>query len=441
MLNKKVAFISFYDAKLLEICPYFIPTGGVYCATSLYYTGWDIYTHLIEYDRYETDYGNEISRICEMISEQDIRFICFSGLYVDYLRIRKVISDIKRNYPNTCIVIGGGVAAADPTFALNNCLADFGIVGEGEYSLPKLLDSVIVGGDHRSISGLCYRENGEIICNKACDITDLDALPFPKYSLFPEFENEIKRGKIYPILLSRSCPFSCTFCFHTSGKTYRIRSIDNVFQEIDEAIRTYGITHLFIIDELFGANKHQLAGFARKMVEYPHLTFNVQTRADLISDEMLQLVKQAGCTNLSIGIESASNAVLSSMRKGTTIDMIEEKLEMIVNAGLKTSGNIIIGDIAETYETAQTSIEWFKRNWKKYNLNIGHIQIYPGTYIFEQAVGRGLIDKEKFLMKAEREPDFVVNITKMNDSEYTSVYREINKLRFMSEREKDYLFN
>ena len=323
---------------------------------------------------------------------------------------------------------------------MQHCNVDYGIIGEGEHSLPQLLDCLILNKSVNKIRGLCYHVDEMIVCNPACDILELDKISFPLYELFPIYEKAINNGKIYPILLSRSCPFSCTFCFHTSGKRYRLRSVENIFDEIRIAKKRYGIKHLFVIDELFGADKNQLFQFASRFKTLNNLTFNVQTRADLIDEEMLQLVKNAGCTNVSIGIESANNTILKSMRKGVTIELIENKLEMILKFGLKTNGNIIIGDIAETYETAIDSIEWFKRNWKKYNLNIGHIQLYPGTYIFEYAIKNKIINKDDFLLNAKDEKDFIVNISKMYSEEYDKIRKEINKLRFLSERDKGYLF-
>ena len=440
MSNKKVAFCGFYNNKLLEICSYFIPTGVVYCATAIQCAGWDVFTYLIEYTDYEEDFDSTILKLINFIRKNNISYLCISALSADFVRVRELVASTKEALPYISIVIGGGMVSADPQFVMKNCDADYGIIGEGEISLTKLLNTLLLNKSVSNIAGLCYRYKGQVLCNLAEDILELDLLPFPMYNLFPEYENAIKKGRIYPILLSRSCPFSCTFCFHTSGKKYRLRSIGNVIKEIRYAIDVYDVSHLFVLDELFGADKKQLIEFTEELRKMSNISFNVQTRADLINAEMLRLVKKAGCTNVSIGIESANNTVLSSMKKGVTIEFIESKLEMILEFGVNTSGNIIIGDIAETYKSAIESIEWFRHNWKRYNLNIGHIQIYPGTYIFEYAVKNNIINKETFLLGAKNEGDFIVNISQMNDDEYEKVRKEINKLRFFSERKKDYLF-
>lgn len=440
MFNKKVAFIGFYDEKLLNMCPYFIPTGLVYCATALNDAGWDVKTQLLEYSRFDEEFEECFSTLAYFICQQTIEYVCISSLSVDFLRVKILVDNLKKRFGQICIIIGGGLVSADPKYVMQHCNVDYGIIGEGEHSLPQLLDCLILNKSVNKIRGLCYHVDEMIVCNPACDILELDKISFPLYELFPIYEKAINNGKIYPILLSRSCPFSCTFCFHTSGKRYRLRSVENIFDEIRIAKKRYGIKHLFVIDELFGADKNQLFQFASRFKTLNNLTFNVQTRADLIDEEMLQLVKNAGCTNVSIGIESANNTILKSMRKGVTIELIENKLEMILKFGLKTNGNIIIGDIAETYETAIDSIEWFKRNWKKYNLNIGHIQLYPGTYIFEYAIKNKIINKDDFLLNAKDEKDFIVNISKMYSEEYDKIRKEINKLRFLSERDKGYLF-
>ena len=438
--NKKVLFLGFYDENLLCACPYFIPSGIVSCATAVYFAKWNIITYLIEYSEYEVNFENELQNLCEIISD-DVEVVCIGGMSVDFLKIRKLIFNLKKIYHNITVIIGGGVVTSNSQFVMKHTQTDFGIVGEGEQSLVMLLDALYNNENYNDLAGLCYKlDDNTVICNDNKDIEQLDSVTFPKYELFPKFAKIIKKSKMYPINLSRSCPYHCTFCFHTSGVTYRTRSIENIMEEIHKVIETFGINHLFIIDELFGADKKQFSLFINEMKKLPDISFNVQTRADLIDETLVSLCKDAGCTNISIGIESADNQILKSMGKGITIEYMEDKLELILSYGLQTNGNIILGDISETYETASKSIDWFLKNYSKYNLNIGHIQIYPGTYLFDYAVETEKIDRESFLLHADNEKDFIVNVSKMNDDEYEIIRRKVNKIRFLTENTKNYLF-
>lgn len=439
MSNNQVLFLSYYDSTLLSRCPYFIPLGTVYCGTALEKSGVKVNTHIIDYANYYSDFENEINKVIKIINEKNIQIICISGLSVDYVKIRKLVTVLRKQKPYLVIILGGGCMSADPEFVIKNTEIDYGLMDEGDYTLPELVKGLLNHNNINNIPGLVYKKN-QIVVNKSINVENLDQVDFPRYDLFPKFEKAIINSRIYPILLSRSCPFKCSFCFHTCGKTYRVRSINNVFDEIRLAEKKYKIKHLFVIDELFGANMDQLEQFTEELSKMQNITYNAQTRADLINKEKLIMLKKSGCRNISIGIESVNQSILDSMGKHLTKERITNALEDIIAAGLTTNGNIIIGDKNETFETATESIDWFEENYKRYNLNINHIQIYPGTDLFSYAVKTKKIDKEYFLLNAELEKDFIVNISKMSDEEYLSIYKRVNKNRFFTEQQKDYYF-
>ncbi len=431
--------LSFYDSKLLRMCPYFIPLGLVYCATSLDDSGIDVKGYLLDYPNYYANLENEVNKILNQLSTENISIICISAMSVDYAKIRKITRMLKQIRSDLTIILGGGCMSADPLFVFENTDIDYGLVNEGDFSLPLLVKSLISKVSVSSIQGLVYQDP-EVIINENYDIKHLDSISFPNYDLFPEFSDVIMSSGIYPILLSRSCPFRCTFCFHTCGNTYRVRSSINIFDEIEAAQKKYNINHLFVIDELFGADMKQLKNFTKGMKQLANITYNAQTRADFLDEEKLIMLKDSGCKNISIGIESINQTILDSMNKSLNKQNIEDTLEKILSVGLTTNGNIILGDKNETYDTAMESIEWFEKNYEKYNLNINHIQIYPGTELFEHAINNKEIDKKQFLFNAETEKDFVINISSMSEEEYKAIYKRVNGNRFLTEREKDYFF-
>lgn len=260
----------------------------------------------------------------------------------------------------------------------------------------------------------------------------------PSFTVFPEFEKTIEKSGVYPILLSRSCPFQCSFCFHTSGRKYRTRGTESVVKEIERAKELYDIKHLFFLDELFGVRTEQLKPLLQ-MIKEKGISFNAQTRADTVTEEKLRLFKEHGCTNLSVGIESASDIVLESMGKRLKFKQIEDALLLITKHHIPTSGNIIIGDIAETEETAKKSMDWYAANREKYNLTINMVQCYPGTAIFDHALSRNLMEKETFLEKADLPKDFVLNLTRMPEAAFRNIRKQVNILNFMNEVSRECL--
>jgi len=358
---------------------------------------------------------------------------------VDYKRIKSIVAFLKENYPQVYVVIGGGLVTADPDYVMAHIPADFGIMGEGDESLPLLVSCIGEPDKYGDIPGLVYKnEERQIIKNEYKDIEDLDELSLPDFTVFPEFEKTIEKSGVYPILLSRSCPFQCSFCFHTSGRKYRVRGTEAVIKEIEQAKELYDIKHLFFLDELFGVRIDSLKPLLR-MIKEKGISFNAQTRADTVTEEKLRLFKEYGCTNLSVGIESASDIVLESMGKKLKFKQIEDALLLITKNHIPTSGNIIIGDIAETEETAKKSMDWYAANREKYNLTINMVQCYPGTAIFDHALSRNLMEKETFLEKADLPKDFVLNLTRMPEAVFRNIRKQVNILNFMNEVSRECL--
>ena len=144
---------------------------------------------------------------------------------------------------------------------------DYGVIGEGEYTAAELIDAIINKKDFSRIKGIIYKdESGRIVRTQPRpEIEDIDSLPYPDYDgfnvdrylerHFPATEYFRALGhdnpRIIDMVSSRSCPFSCTFCFHTSGKKYRQRSLGSFFKEAEYVIQKYNANIIALNDELF----------------------------------------------------------------------------------------------------------------------------------------------------------------------------------------------
>lgn len=200
------------------------------------------------------------------------------------------------------------------------------------------------------------------------------------------------------VIASRSCPFSCTFCFHPSGRKYRQRSLDNIFAEIDYLLKTTEVKQLIISDELFAVKKQRVFEFCKRISKYK-INWSLQLRVTDVNPEMLQAMKDSGCVCISYGLESADNSVLKSMEKHITIEQIETALKMTYAVNIDIQGGFIFGDIAETNETAANTLKWFDAN-SNYGLELNMIHIFPGTPLYNFAFEHGIIrDKVEYLKK------------------------------------------
>jgi len=220
------------------------------------------------------------------------------------------------------------------------------------------------------------------------------------------------------MISSRSCPYNCTFCFHPIGKKYRQRSLDDFFKEAEYLIDKYNMNMLMLLDELFGVHPERVKEFCRRIKPY-NLKWVAAMRVDIVTEEMLDMMKDAGCSTISYGLESANDVILKSMKKHIKLSQIENALELTYRAKVGIQGNFIFGDQAETWETANQTLQWWFNN-RKYLINLSGVRAYPGTELYYKALEKGLIkDKIKFI---EAECPFL-NWTEMSNEELAEYSR------------------
>lgn len=357
---------------------YELPLGLAYISSYLKAMGRTVW--LVNLNEYPDD-----KIFYEAVAWADV--LCTGGLSVHYRQIKDIIDNARAQNPKIKIVMGGGIYSSNAELMLEHLLPDVGIVGEGELQLHHIL-----GGN----------SGDQVIAN-------LDALPFPDYEglgvrsyldrqlcgdehyLYP-----LDKPRCLPIISSRSCPHNCSFCFHPLGKVYRQRSLDNFFREVEYLIEHYQVNMLAVLDELISADPKRLVSFCDRIRHYG-LRWMAQVRADSVDKETLAYMKLSGCHQISIGIESGSNAILASMNKRTTIERIGQTLEWAYELGLGIQGNFIFGDKAETIQTAEETLAWWMTH-RQYMINLTYIIPYPGCDLYKYALEKRLIlDEIEFL--------------------------------------------
>lgn len=256
-----------------------------------------------------------------------------------------------------------------------------------------------------------------------------------------------------PMLMARSCPFQCSFCFHPMGKGYRSRSLDNFFKELDLWIEIYNINGIALIDECFSIDKNRVIEFCNRIKPYK-INWACQMRADTYTDELLKAMKDSGCIGACFGIESMSEKVLKNMNKHLNKETIENALLLTYKYKIGCTGNFIFGSEVEDFSTISESIRWNYVHAHKYNnypiRQFSYVQTYPGSIFFENACKKGIIyDRAKYI----KDGKWDLNITDLSDEEYTSIYDitrlcrkenynrgEIIDIKYTSEKTADFTF-
>lgn len=373
--------------------------------------------------------------IRQKIVAENIDTVGIGGLSRNFCSIRDALNAARKARPGIRTIIGGALFSTEPDLVYNKLEADFGVFGEAEETVSELIEVLDRRGDIATVRGIAYRDRNADMIRTAdrAPIEDIDALPFPDYDGF-NLGNYLKlidiRGdwildnpRVFPLLASRSCPFKCTFCYHTINK-YRQRSLDSVFAEIDYAVEHYQINGLDIFDDLFAIDRDRLVEFCRRIKGY-NLLWMPQLRVNNVDSELLGIMKDAGCWSISYGLESMSRDVLKSMRKKISPDQIKHALRLTYENQIDIQGNFIFGDTAETLTTANETINWWASN-QKYRINLTPIETYPGTELYLDAVKKRIIQNPlNFLENACPQ----VNNTQLSQEDYAALKKRISLMQ------------
>ena len=408
---------------------YMFPQGLAYISAALGKAGFNLFK--LNLNHIETTVEEALRAT---IIDNDIDVIMTGGLTGQYGAIQTIISEANRIKDDIINIIGGGIITSSPEYAMEAiCNSQIGVIGEGELIIEEICTTLEEGGDISNVPGVIYYRDGELIRSQGKPTpVNVNSVPIPDYDglgldkLLESTPNIIGMSdeNTFPIITSRGCPFSCTFCFHPSGMKYRQRDLDNVFEEIDLLREKYNIEYLSVQDELFGFNMDRVREFCERIKPY-NMKWWAQFRVTQITEELVELLKGSNCAAIGLGIESADDRILESMNKKIKLENIENALDLVYNAGLGIQGNLIFGDPEETIESVRNSLDWWKRN-SKYGLQLSLIVTYPGTGIFKYAVDKGLITDP---VQHIKDSCPTIKLSKMSDKEYTWMVEEILSLQ------------
>lgn len=324
--------------------------------------------------------------------------IGLSVLTTGYRITSHYTSLLREQNPDALLCWGGVHPTSLPVEVLTEHNLDFVVVGEGEETMLEVCNNLSIDKGLEGIKGVIFRKDGKILDNgRRKFIEDLDSLPIPDRTLleFPGFSwylspPGIIRGcfieGVTTFYTSRGCPFNCIFCcsHQTAGRKFRQRSVENVMEEIRYLVHNFGVKGLYFNDDTFGLDKEWTFNFCNSLRRAKfRLVWGCQTRANLASWEMFQIMKDAGCIQVDIGAESGSDKVLKNLRKGITPKEIENAFSLAKKVGFKTFATFILGNPGETIE----DIKKTKELSKKISSSVSFLLLvpYPGSDLFEMA--------------------------------------------------------
>jgi anaerobic magnesium-protoporphyrin IX monomethyl ester cyclase len=316
--------------------------------------------------------------------------------------VYKIVEMAKQVKKDAYIVLGGIHPTVMMHRTMQECeLIDFIVVGEGEetfYQLIKSLNDKKMA--HHQINGLCFRIDGKIISTPHRGlIPDLNTIPFPARDLYDlELYRSAPTKKVSdenatPILTSRGCTYNCIHCPSRTiwGRSIRYRSPDNVIQEIEQCVNEFGLREFNFFDDTFTINKKRVIEICEKILQRKmDIVWICFARANAIDDQLVNIMKKAGCRKISFGLESGDQHILDLMRKKINLADSRKAVQTVIKAGIPVHGSFMIGNVGETEKSIKESIKFAK------SLNLDNATFFittpfPGTDLYEIAKDLGSI--------------------------------------------------
>ncbi|MEK6823595.1 MAG: radical SAM protein [Nanoarchaeota archaeon] len=381
--------------------------------------------------------GTIDSLVISHIKNKNYNFIGFGHNALSYSVIESMIISIRKHSPNSKIILGGPIITTESELMFKSLKPDVAVLGEGEKTILELIKCLMDKKDLSKIKGIGYRNEFGKICftEKREVVQDLDSLPYPDFEGF-DFKKKVENTPLseYPILASRGCPFSCSFCYH-EGR-YRLRGMKEVFKELNIAVKKYRTNMILLYDDCFAMDKKRLLEFCDGIKKLKSeiswdLKWSPQLTVHSVDGDLLKIMKEAGCELISYGFESFSPIVLKSMGKPITPQQIDNAIKETLKAKIAIQANFIFGDIAETKETAEETLNYWKNHCKG-QVNLTLIEPYPGSRIYDYCVKKGIIKDKLFFIKHQMGRIFYTdfNMSSMNNKDFEKFKRKMVNYKF-----------
>lgn len=377
--------------------------GGLRVPAGIGYIAQVLQDNAIEYDYCDMRLGHSFTELRNELLAFKPDLVGISMITLQYKNTYRMISSIKNLLPKVKIVVGGHHVTILKEKVLEECdKIDFGVVADGERTIIELCGD---GNSYGEIKGLIFREKEDIyFTGERSPVENLDEYAFPKYEKF----NMQRYSKQIPVHSSRGCVFQCTFCPNKLlGMKYRTRGVNHFVDEI-EYWYLKGYRQFAIDDENFALNRKRVYEICdeieRRSLRKLFIRCSNGLRADGVDRELLTRMKEIGVREVGFGVDGGNNKVLGHVKKGESIERIEEAIRIACELGLDVKLFIIVGTPHEEKTDIEDSIR-LARKYPVARVNFNNAIPYPGTEMFDYISERNLfiVPPEEYLNNISEE--------------------------------------
>ena len=353
------------------------------------------------------------------ILKENPNYLAITSVTISIFNAANIARSVKEKNPKIITIIGGPHLTAVPEETMQKFQEfDIGVIGEAEETIVELLNSLDKKKKLNNIKGLIIRNKNKL--KKTIQrpfIKNLEKLPFPAWDLLPDLlkyyqpaADSLHRSPATLLITSRGCPGQCIFCDKkVFGNLIRGYSAKYVIDMIKYLQKNYGIKDLFIEDDNFLIFKQRTKDICELIIkENIDITFSIMGRVDVIDEQILHLLKKAGCWQINYGIESGSQKILDILNKGTTVEQNKKAILLTKKAGIKVKGLFMMGNFGETKETIKETLNFIKKT----PMDDFHITCYtplPGADAWYLAQKYGEFDSDWKKVSMFKADNFIPN--------------------------------
>ncbi|MFH1462838.1 MAG: radical SAM protein [Pseudomonadota bacterium] len=338
-------------------------------------------------------------RFLDEIAAFEPDLVGVSVLTAEFCRAGAILAALRARLPGAPQLIGGAHVSALPRESLEALGADLAVVGEGEETLLALVQGFATEG--ALPTGLPGTVTREVEGPPPEPIADLDTLPVPDRALLagdygwylapPGVLRGLWRRGTTTIMAGRGCPHRCVFCAShvVGGRVPRLHSVPLVLEELRRLRARHGLTGAWFLDDDLAARPAWLGELCQALGPLG-LAWSCQARIDRLDPPLLREMAASGCVQVELGLESGSDRVLRSLRKGLDVGRVEERVAAIRRVGIRVMVNFMIGAPGEMVEDIQATFALARRlrpDFVEFNV----CTPYPGSDLYAQAVREGTL--------------------------------------------------
>ena len=310
----------------------------------------------------------------------------------------------KDRLPSLTVIIGGSHVSATPVETMERFpIFDVAVIGEGEETVIDLLKAMDAKTSLADIPGIVLRDNGKLVSTERRPfLKNLDQLPNPAWDLLEGFPErylpapfKVRRLPAASLVTSRGCPNQCIFCDRSVfGKSCHAFSAEYVVAMIQHLVKRFGIREFSFEDDTFITFKKRLIDICQGIIDLGiNISWTCLGRVNVVDRETLELMRRAGCWQISFGIESGCQEILGTIHKNVTLEQIQKAVALCRNAGILSKGFFIVGHPGETKSTLTQTLD-FALKLPLDDISVTMLTPFPGTEIYARASEFGTFDSD-----------------------------------------------